>query len=130
MVHYFSAAATALHSGCHHHHCCHLGRVLLQKHGRRADDISSIELVTSEGAYVKLDAILKITQALLPPFIPAATAANLGQLMIPRFLHDLSYDQVTNNQYQLMGKCDTCCLDAEGTFIEQFVKEEMAHREV
>jgi hypothetical protein len=48
-----------------------VGRSLLQAHGRRADDISSIVFVTTEGAYTKSDAILGITQELNPlPFVP------------------------------------------------------------
>ena len=42
-----------------------VGRALLQANGRDADDISSIVLVTSDGAYIKSDAILRITEELL-----------------------------------------------------------------
>merc|ERR1719446_1992021 len=46
-----------------------VGRSLLEANGRRADDISSIVLVTKDGAYIKSDAVLKIAEELTPlPF--------------------------------------------------------------
>ena len=105
-----------------------VGRALLEKNGRRADDISSIVLVTSEGAYVKSDAILKITEALTPRFLPAKPAAKLGQILIPRILRDLIYDQVADNRYSLMGKRDVCRFDSDGEFEDRFVKDDLAYR--
>ena len=40
------------------------GKALLQKSGRRADDISSIVLVDEDGAYVKSTAVLRIARKL------------------------------------------------------------------
>jgi predicted DCC family thiol-disulfide oxidoreductase YuxK len=104
-----------------------VGRALLEKNGRRADDITTIVLVASDGAYTKSDAILKITEALAPPFLPTKPAVALGRMLIPQFVRDLIYDQVADNRYQLMGKRDTCRFDAEGEFVDRFVKEELAY---
>lgn len=104
-----------------------VGRSLLQKHGRRADDISSIVLVNAEGAYIKSDAILKITEALSPPFVPAREAAVLCRFLVPAFIRDLMYDQVADNRYQLMGKRDVCRFDADGEFVDRFVSEDLAY---
>ena len=103
-----------------------VGRSLLQTHGRRADDISSIVIVNADGAYIKSDAILKITEALAPPFVPAREAALLGRVLVPSFLRDLLYDQVADNRYQLMGKRDVCRFDADGEFADRFVSEDLA----
>merc|ERR1740130_1691421 len=43
-----------------------VGRSLLEVNGRNANDISSIVLVTKNGAYTKSDAVLKITEELTP----------------------------------------------------------------
>jgi len=40
------------------------GRALLQRFGRRPDDISSIVLVDQKGAYIKSEAVLRIAQKL------------------------------------------------------------------
>jgi predicted DCC family thiol-disulfide oxidoreductase YuxK len=104
-----------------------VGRSLLQTHGRRADDISSIVLVNADGAYIKSDAILKITEALSPPFLPAREVAMLGRLFVPAVLRDLIYDQVADNRYQLMGKRDTCRFDADNEFVDRFVPDSLAY---
>jgi predicted DCC family thiol-disulfide oxidoreductase YuxK len=38
------------------------GKALLERSGRRSDDISSIVLVDEAGSYIKSDAILRISQ--------------------------------------------------------------------
>mmetsp|Transcript_1137 Transcript_1137/g.1740 ORF Transcript_1137/g.1740 Transcript_1137/m.1740 type:complete len:216 (-) Transcript_1137:159-806(-) len=105
-----------------------IGRALLEKNGRKADDISSIVLVSSEGAYVKSDAILKITEALTPRFLPTRQVGKLGQILIPRILRDLIYDRVANNRYKLMGKRDMCRFDSDGEFEARFVNDSLAYR--
>lgn len=104
-----------------------VGRALLQKNGRAADDISSIVLVTQDGAYVKSDAILRITEALTPlRLLPLKPAAVVGRWVVPRFLRDIIYDGVANNRYDLMGKQDQCRFDADGEFEDRFVNEDLA----
>jgi predicted DCC family thiol-disulfide oxidoreductase YuxK len=41
-----------------------VGRALLVRHGRRADDISSIVLVERDRCFLKSDAVLRISQGL------------------------------------------------------------------
>ncbi|GAX15700.1 hypothetical protein FisN_3Hh174 [Fistulifera solaris] len=104
-----------------------VGRSLLQTHGRQADDISSIVLVNADGAYIKSDAILKITEALSPPFLPAREVALLGRFLVPAVVRDLIYDQVADNRYQLMGKRDVCRFDADNEFADRFVSDSLAY---
>ena len=101
-----------------------VGRSLLQANGRNADDISSIVLVTKDGAYVKSDAVLKITEELTPiSLLPLKPAAIASRLVIPKFLRDIIYDNVADNRYQLMGKRDECRFDTEGEFADRFVDD-------
>ena len=75
-----------------------VGRALLEANGRRADDISSIVLVTKDGAYIKSDAVLKIAEELTPlPFLPLQPVASLGRLAVPKILRDIIYDGVADN---------------------------------
>ena len=99
-----------------------VGRALLQANGRAADDISSIVLVNQDGAFVKSDAILRITEA----FVPFKPAAILGRYVVPRFLRDIIYDGVANNRYDIMGKQDQCRFDADGEFEDRFVDDDLA----
>lgn len=99
-----------------------VGRALLQANGRAADDISSIVLVNQDGAFVKSDAILRITEA----FVPFKPAAVLGRYVVPRFLRDIIYDGVANNRYDIMGKQDQCRFDADGEFEDRFVDDDLA----
>mmetsp|Transcript_93 Transcript_93/g.134 ORF Transcript_93/g.134 Transcript_93/m.134 type:complete len:251 (+) Transcript_93:136-888(+) len=104
-----------------------VGRALLEKNGRRADDISSIVLVTQDGAYIKSDAILKITEELTPlSLLPLKPAAVFGRYLVPRFLRDLIYDGVADNRYSLMGKKDECRFDADGEYESRFVDDSLA----
>jgi predicted DCC family thiol-disulfide oxidoreductase YuxK len=104
-----------------------VGRSLLEKNGKRADDISTIVLVTAQGAYIKSDAVLKITEALSPTFVPTWAFAKLAQVLIPKILRDVIYDQVADNRYRLMGKRDVCRLGDVGQFEDRFVKDDFAH---
>ena len=99
-----------------------VGRALLQANGRAADDIGSIVLVNQDGAFVKSDAILRITEA----FVPLKPAAVLGRYVVPRFLRDIIYDGVANNRYDIMGKQDQCRFDADGEFEDRFVDDDLA----
>jgi predicted DCC family thiol-disulfide oxidoreductase YuxK len=104
-----------------------VGRSLLQAHGRRADDISSIVFVTTEGAYTKSDAILGITQELNPlPFVPMRPLATLGRWIVPQFLRDLIYDGVADNRYSIMGMRDECRFVSDGEFDDRFVDDALA----
>jgi predicted DCC family thiol-disulfide oxidoreductase YuxK len=104
-----------------------VGRALLEANGRKADDISSIVLVTSDGAYIKSDAVLKITEALTPQSVVLLKPlAILGQYLIPKFLRDIIYDGVANNRYRLMGTQDQCRFDADGEFEDRFVDDSLA----
>jgi predicted DCC family thiol-disulfide oxidoreductase YuxK len=101
-----------------------VGRSLLQAHGRKADDISSIVFVTAGGAFTKSDAILGITQELNPlPFVPLAM---LGKTVVPQFLRDLIYDGVADNRYSIMGMRDECRFDADGEYDDRFVDDSLA----
>jgi len=104
-----------------------VGRSLLEANGRKADDISSIVLVTKDGAFVKSDAVLKITEELTPlSLLPLKPAAVLGRFIVPKFLRDVIYDGVADNRYQLMGKRTECRLDDDGEFEKRFVNDDVA----
>lgn len=104
-----------------------VGRALLEANGRKADDISSIVLVTKDGAYVKSDAILRITEELTPvSLLPLKPAALLGRFLVPKFLRDIIYDGVANNRYKVMGKKTECRYDADGAFEDRFVDDSVA----
>lgn len=104
-----------------------VGRALLEANGRKADDISSIVLVTKDGAFIKSDAVLKITEELTPlSLLPLKPAAVLGRLVVPKFLRDVIYDGVADNRYQLMGKRNECRFDSDGEFENRFVNDEIA----
>lgn len=104
-----------------------VGKALLQRSGRRTDDVSTIILATKDGnTYSKSDAILRIGQGLgkgtaLDPAAPIlATAATL---VVPQFLRDGVYDMVANNRYNLLGKSDECRL-WDDRFDERFVSDQ------
>lgn len=104
-----------------------VGQALLQVNGRKANDISSIVLVNQKGAYIKSDAILKITQALSPvPLLPLQPVAQLGMWLVPQVLRDVLYDTVADNRYQILGKRDECRFDADGEFTDRFVDDQLA----
>mmetsp|Transcript_29565 Transcript_29565/g.66754 ORF Transcript_29565/g.66754 Transcript_29565/m.66754 type:complete len:211 (+) Transcript_29565:47-679(+) len=104
-----------------------VGRSLLQAHGRAADDISSIVLVRTDGAYTKSDAILGISEELNPlPFVPMKPLSRLASGLVPQFLRDLIYDGVADNRYSIMGIRDECRFDADGEFDDRFVDDGLA----
>ena len=112
----------------------------MQYHGRDANDISSIVFVTKEGAYVKSDAILGISESLIPlpssslllPWLSSTIAnkmtmrplAKLASAIVPRYLRDLIYDGVADNRYSIMGKREDCRYDADGEFDDRFVNDD------
>ena len=106
-----------------------VGRALLQANGREADDISSIVLVTPDGAYIKSDAILRITEELTPSWLPvplAKPAAIAGRTLVPKFLRDLIYDGVADNRYSILGMRDECRFGDENEFAARFVDDSIA----
>eukprot|EP00568_Trieres_chinensis_P008019 CAMPEP_0183308700 /NCGR_PEP_ID=MMETSP0160_2-20130417/22409_1 /TAXON_ID=2839 ORGANISM="Odontella Sinensis, Strain Grunow 1884" /NCGR_SAMPLE_ID=MMETSP0160_2 /ASSEMBLY_ACC=CAM_ASM_000250 /LENGTH=166 /DNA_ID=CAMNT_0025472577 /DNA_START=169 /DNA_END=669 /DNA_ORIENTATION=- len=104
-----------------------VGRALLQANGREADDISSIVLVTEDGAYVKSDAILRITEELTPlGLLPLRPAAALGRFVVPKLLRDLIYDGVADNRYRIMGMRQECRFDADGELEDRFINDAIA----
>jgi len=111
-----------------------VGKSLLQYFGRDANDISSIVLVTKDGAFVKSDAILGIAESLMPlPLPPLSTnnkitmrpLAKLASAIVPKYLRDLIYDGVANNRYSIMGKRMECRYDADGEFDDRFVNDDI-----
>jgi len=106
------------------------GRSLLEANGRSADDISSIVLVTkNDGALVKSDAVLRITQELAPaPLLPLLPLATAGRVLLPRVLRDAIYDNVADNRYALMGKRNECRFDADGEFEDRFVSDDVSFK--
>ena len=76
------------------------GRALLARSGRSPDDISSVVLVTPEGAAIKSEAVLAIASLL--GVAPAALAALAAPL--PRRARDGAYDAVADNRYTLFGR--------------------------
>jgi predicted DCC family thiol-disulfide oxidoreductase YuxK len=70
------------------------GRSLLRRAGRNPDDISSIVLVDIDRAYIKSDAVLRISKKLAPP-LPLAGFIGLG---FPPLIRDAVYDLVAKNR--------------------------------
>jgi len=104
-----------------------VGRSLLEANGRSADDISSIVLITRDGAYIKSDAVLKITEELTPTLLlPLKPAAVISRFVVPKFVRDLIYDGVADNRYDIMGKKDECRFDSDGEFDDRFVDDDIA----
>lgn len=66
------------------------GKKLLQRCGRRPDDISSIVFVEPDACFIKSEAVLRIAQKLDQPF--PALASSL--LPLPGLIRDAVYDQV------------------------------------
>jgi len=104
-----------------------VGRSLLEANGRSADDISSIVLITRDGAYIKSDAVLKITEELTPTvLLPLKPAAVISRFVLPKIFRDLIYDGVADNRYDIMGKKDECRFDSDGEFDDRFVDDDIA----
>ena len=77
-----------------------VGRALLERSGRRADDISSIVLVTASRAFVKSDAVFEIGRTLKV----TTPIASVGQALVPKPIADAAYDAIAENRYSIMGK--------------------------
>jgi len=109
-----------------------LGKVLLERAGKKPDDISSIVLVECEGQsnnndkelkfYFKSEAVLRIGAKLGNFYgIPLSPFAKVANAFVPMFIRDKIYDTVAKNRYNLMGKKDECRFDADGKFDERFL---------
>jgi len=92
------------------------GRALLSSHGKRADDFSSIVLVTPDGAYFKSDAVVRIARGLDGKALQ--TVGYLGPF-VPSILRDVIYDFVADNRYRF-GESDSCRLE-DDRFDDRFV---------
>jgi predicted DCC family thiol-disulfide oxidoreductase YuxK len=104
-----------------------VGKALLEANGRNANDITSIVLVTQDGAFIKSDAVLRIAEALTPfPLLPLAPVAALGRFVVPQVLRDVIYDGVADNRYDVLGKRDECRFDSDGKFEDRFVDDKIA----
>ena len=96
------------------------GQSLLLRSGKNPNDISSIVIVTSEQAYFKSDAVLRIAKVLDGnPFLP--WLGKMGPL-VPRFMRNVIYDFVADNRYQF-GEADQCRLDFDNEFGSRFVSD-------
>lgn len=80
------------------------GKALLQRSGRKAEDITSIVLVNKQRHWVKSQAVLHIAQDLKAPF-PVLQAILQP---IPGFVRDTIYEAVADNRYRLFGEADSC----------------------
>jgi len=109
-----------------------LGKVLLERAGKKPDDISSIVLVECEGQsnnndkelkfYFKSEAVLRIGAKLGNFYgIPLSPFAKVANAFVPMFIRDKIYDTVAKNRYNLLGKKDECRFDADGKFDERFL---------
>ena len=82
------------------------GRLLLERSGRNADDISSIVVVTPQKAFIKAAAVLEIGKTLKVTTPISTVVAGI----VPNVVADAAYDTIANNRYSVMGKFDTCRL--------------------
>jgi len=113
-----------------------LGKSLLDRAGKRPDDISSIVLVECEQNsgeannkenkklkfYFKSEAVLRIGAKLGNFYnIPLSPFAKVAAFLVPTFIRDTVYDTVATNRYNLMGKKEECRFDADGKFDERFL---------
>ena len=94
------------------------GRRLLERSGRKPDDISSIVLVTPDEAFIKSEAVLEIGKQ-LSITTPLATIA---QGVVPRAIADAAYDTIANNRYNIAGK--RSYRDSDARLAERFLSED------
>lgn len=94
------------------------GRRLLERSGRKPDNISSIVLVTPEDAFIKSEAVLEIGKQLRIT-TPLATIA---QGIVPRAFADLAYDTIANNRYSIAGK--RSLRDSDERLADRFISDE------
>ena len=101
-----------------------VGQSLLMQNGRKNDDISSLALVTSDGAFFESEAVLRIAQELrgLPAVMRGMV--RVGRNVVPRFLRDSLYHFVGDNRY-IFGERDgpSCRIDFDGTLQKRFVDD-------
>jgi len=95
-----------------------IGRALLQKVGRNADDISTIVLVTEDTAYIKSEAVMQIARKLQDPY----PAIYYSGLPVPNFVRNILYNYVSENRYQWLGERDECRL-FDDNFDDRFIPE-------
>ena len=93
------------------------GRELLQRSGRRPDDISSIVLVYEDRSYVRSEAVLRIGRGLRLPLLSDLTRP---AMFVPAPIRDGVYNVVAKNRYNLFGKAQSCRL-SDDRFEERFV---------
>ncbi|KAJ1447062.1 hypothetical protein M885DRAFT_451828, partial [Pelagophyceae sp. CCMP2097] len=86
-----------------------LGRSLLERSARNAEDISSIVLVTKDEAHVKSDAVLRRAANTKIPVAPVAGLAGL----LPQALRDVTYDAIAANHDNFLGKRAVCHITDE-----------------
>lgn len=94
------------------------GRALLQRCGRRPDDISSIVLVQDNTCYTKSEAILRIGAGLGTP-LPLLAAFGFP---LPLFFRDSAYDVVADNRYLVFGRTGSCRLSQPG-YQDRFIED-------
>jgi len=83
-----------------------VGRNLLLKIGKEADDISSVVLVQPDLKYYDKSAcVLKVVEELGPV---AAVASKGAEALLPQSIRDSIYDTVAENRYNFLGKRDEC----------------------
>ena len=83
-----------------------VGRNLLSKIGKEADDISSVVLVQPDLQYYDKSAcVLKVVEELGPV---AAVASKSAEAVLPQPIRDSIYDTVAENRYNFLGKRDEC----------------------
>ena len=72
----------------------------------RADDISSIALVTEDRHWIKSQAVLNIAKRMQQPWPMLAHTANAFHESV----RDVVYDYVADNRYKMFGESDVCRL--------------------
>ncbi len=97
-----------------------IGKALLQRSGKKSDDISSIVLVTEDKSHFKSDAVLRIASKLDGSFV-FPLIGNAGRVL-PSFIRNFVYDFVAANRYRF-GESEQCRLDF-GEFDDRFFKEQ------
>jgi predicted DCC family thiol-disulfide oxidoreductase YuxK len=96
-----------------------VGKALLLRSGKKANDISSIVLVTKEKSFFKSDAVLRIATG-LDGNLTFPIVGRVGRV-VPPFMRNVVYDFVANNRYRF-GESDQCRLDF-GEFDDRFFHE-------
>ena len=82
-----------------------VGRALLERHGRDADEWDSFVLVDGDDAFEKSTAALRVARRLDGPW-PLLWSL----VYLPERLRDAAYDLVAGNRYRVFGRTDRCQL--------------------